>query len=253
MGHTEVALSRKDRPSEALRETLTGNLEELQRLSALVTDMLFLSRADRGAMARCGAPSRLAALVRQAVDYHEAPLAEAQVRVYIEGDAETAVDEPLFKRAVSNLLGKATRYALPGSAITVHISLVSDQAEVFVENSGPDIDALHMPRLFDRFFRADMPRADGHMHHGLGLAIVAAIARMHAGQTHATSGEDALGLDLQSAAPNFGKLKRRDGSGNPGSDSPVSSPSRRACAQSACAVSRWTPACTSSQQPAEEP
>ncbi|MCR8959822.1 two-component sensor histidine kinase [Variovorax sp. S2] len=108
IGHTEVALSREDRPVEALRDTLTGNLEELQRLAALVNDMLFLSRADRGATARCDAASPLAELVRQVVDFHEGPLSEAQLRVHVEGDAEIAVDQPLFKRAVSNLLGNAT-------------------------------------------------------------------------------------------------------------------------------------------------
>jgi two-component system heavy metal sensor histidine kinase CusS len=189
IGHTEVALSREDRPAHALRDTLIGNLEELQRLAALVSDMLFLSRADRGATARCGATSRLADLVRQVVDFHEAPLSEAQLRVFIEGDAEIAVDEPLFKRAVSNLLGNATRYAVKGSAITVHIGVDAQcGAEISVENAGPDIDALHIPRLFDRFFRTDESRSDGHLHHGLGLAIVAAIARMHSGHTVATSG-----------------------------------------------------------------
>jgi two-component system heavy metal sensor histidine kinase CusS len=189
IGHTEVALSREDRPVDALRETLTANLEELQWLAALVSDMLFLSRADRGAAARCGAPSRLADLVRQVVDFHDAPLSEAGLRVHIEGDAEIAVDQPLFKRAVSNLLGNATRHAEEDSAITVHISADTEgRAEVAVENKGPDIDALHIPRLFDRFFRTDESRADGHLHHGLGLAIVAAIARMHSGHTVAVSG-----------------------------------------------------------------
>ncbi|QGW83723.1 heavy metal sensor histidine kinase [Variovorax paradoxus] len=189
IGHTEVALSREDRPAEALRDTLTGNLEELQRLAALVNDMLFLSRADRGATARCDAVSPLADLVRQVVDFHEGPLSEAQLRVYIEGDAQVAVDQPLFKRAVSNLLGNATRYALRGSSITVHIGVNAEGgAEIWVENTGPDIDARHIPRLFDRFFRTDESRTDGHLHHGLGLAIVAAIARMHSGHTMATSG-----------------------------------------------------------------
>lgn len=189
MGHTEVALSRDDRAVASLRETLVVNLEELQRLSALVNDMLFLSRADRGATARCGEPVSLAALVRQVVDFHEAPLGEAQLRVHMEGDAQMAVDAPLFKRAVSNLLGNATRYAAQGSLITVHIGVdPQGQAEISVENEGPDIDASHIPRLFDRFFRSDESRVDGHLHHGLGLAIVAAIARMHAGRTLAMSG-----------------------------------------------------------------
>ena len=59
IGHTEVALSR-ERPAEALRDTLLSNLEEAQRLAALVNDMLFLSQADRGATARRGRSASLA-------------------------------------------------------------------------------------------------------------------------------------------------------------------------------------------------
>lgn len=189
IGHTEVALSRNDRSAQALRDTLAGNLEELQRLAALVNDMLFLSRADRGATARYRTPSRLADLVHQVVEFHDAPLSEALLRVDVEGDADIAVDQPLFKRAVSNLLGNATRYAVKGSSITVRIGVnAQGSAEVTVENAGPDIDTLHIPRLFDRFFRTDESRTDWHVHHGLGLAIVAAIARMHSGQTFAVSG-----------------------------------------------------------------
>nr|WP_274708797.1 ATP-binding protein [Variovorax sp. S12S4] len=81
------------------------------------------------------------------------------------------------------------RYAVKGSAITVRIGVNAEGgAEISVENTGPDIDALHIPRLFDRFFRTDESRTDGHLHHGLGLAIVAAIARMHSGYTMAISG-----------------------------------------------------------------
>jgi two-component system heavy metal sensor histidine kinase CusS len=203
IGHTEVALSREDRPAAALRETLTENLEELQRLAAMVSDMLFLSRADRGAIARCGAPSGLADLVRQVVEFHDAPLSEAGLRVCIEGDAEIAVDQALFKRAVSNLLGNATRYAAEGSTITVHIGVDTEgRAEVAVENTGPEIDAQHIPRLFDRFFRTDESRTDGHLHHGLGLAIVAAIARMHEGHTLAVSagGRTRIGFAVSRAS-----------------------------------------------------
>ncbi|MCU0928370.1 MAG: ATP-binding protein, partial [Burkholderiaceae bacterium] len=61
--------------------------------------------------------------------------------------------------------------------------------QVVVQNAGAEIDAASLPRLFDRFFRGDASRCcdDGQQHHGLGLAIVAAIARMHAGSTLAES------------------------------------------------------------------
>jgi two-component system, OmpR family, heavy metal sensor histidine kinase CusS len=188
VGQTELALSR-ERSNESLRETLASNLEEMQRLSAMINDMLFLSHADRGAVARRGQPASLAALARQVVEFHEAPLEDAGLQLQVEGDATLAVDEALFKRAVSNLLGNATRFAERGSTVVIRIAPeAAEQVQVVVQNTGAAIDAQSLPRLFDRFFRADASRCcDGEQHHGLGLAIVAAIARMHAGRTLAES------------------------------------------------------------------
>jgi two-component system heavy metal sensor histidine kinase CusS len=192
IGETEVALSR-ERPVAELRDTLVSNLEEMQRLSAMVNDMLFLSHADRGAVARRGAPVSLAALAQQVVEFHEAPLEDAGLALRVEGDALVAVDEPLFKRAVSNLLGNATRFAERGSTVLVRIAPEAtadpeQQVTVVVQNQGQPITAQQLPRLFDRFFRGESSRyCPEEQHHGLGLAIVAAIARMHAGRTLAES------------------------------------------------------------------
>jgi two-component system heavy metal sensor histidine kinase CusS len=191
IAQTEVTLAR-ERSTEVLRDTLISNLEELQRLSAMVNDMLFLASADRGATARREKPCSLAELARQVVEFHEAALDDAKLTVKIEGDAMVAVDEPLFKRALSNLVGNATRFAKPGSLVRIQITNESaEELKVTVENAGEAIDAQQLPRLFDRFFRADTSRCcDGEeQHHGLGLAIVAAIARMHSGRTLAESRE----------------------------------------------------------------
>ncbi len=189
IGETELALAR-ERPAAELAETLHSNLEELRRLAALVNDMLFLSQADRGAVARRGAPVSLAAVAAEVVDFHEAACDEAGLAVRIEGDAVLPVDEPLFRRALSNLIGNALRFAEQGSTVVVRIAPeAADRVAVEVQNRGAEIDAAALPRLFDRFFRGDASRCcdDGEQHHGLGLAIVAAIARMHAGATLAES------------------------------------------------------------------
>ncbi len=187
IGHTEVALSR-ERPAEALRDTLLSNLEEAQRLAALVNDMLFLSQADRGASARRGRTASLASLAAQVVEFHEALLEEAGLTVSIEGDAQAAVDEPLVKRALANLLGNAIRFAQRGSCVLVCIAPdAAEQVRVEVRNAGEPIAPQHLERLFDRFFRVEAARPDSQSHHGLGLAIVAAIARMHAGRPLAAS------------------------------------------------------------------
>ena len=205
IGETEVALSR-ERSADSLRETLVSNLEEMQRLSALVNDMLFLSHADRGAVARRGAPVSLAALAQQVVEFHEAPLEDAGLALRVEGDATVPVDEPLFKRALSNLLGNATRFADRGSTVLVRIApqqQLSGEVQVMVQNQGQPIALQQLPRLFDRFFRGDESRCcPNEQHHGLGLAIVAAIARMHAGRTLAEheAGVTRVGFTLATGA-----------------------------------------------------
>ena len=199
IGETEVALSR-ERSNDSLQETLASNLEEMQRLSTLVNDMLFLSHADRGAVARRGNPISLAALAAQVIEFHEGTLEEAGVACVVDGDAQLAVDESLLKRALSNLIGNACRYAERGSTIVVGFAPDdAEQVRVTVQNTGAAIDEAVLPRLFDRFFRADESRCCGEeQHHGLGLAIVAAIARMHAGRTLAesTSGLTRVGFTL---------------------------------------------------------
>lgn len=188
IGQTEVALSR-ERTAVELQDVLHSNLEELHRMAAIVNDMLFLAQADRGVKARRGHVVSLAKLVHQVVDFHEAPLQEKDLKVSIEGDADLTVDEPLFKRALSNLLGNAIRYADAGSTLLVRIERETDErVRLWVENTGLAIEPEHLPRLFDRFFRADVSRCElERPHHGLGLSIVAAIARMHDGFTAAES------------------------------------------------------------------
>ena len=188
IGQTELALSR-ERPVAELRDTLLSNLEEMQRLSTLVNDMLFLSHADRGAVARRGQPVSLAALAQEVREFHEAQLEERQLTLQVQGDATLPVDASLVKRALSNLLGNAARFARPGSTVVVQLlpaeaSSPAREVQVLVQNQGEPIPEQALPRLFDRFFRCDAARAREHdQHHGLGLAIVAAIARMHQGRT----------------------------------------------------------------------
>lgn len=198
IGSTELAL-RKARGADELREVLGSNLEELQRLAGIVQDMLFLSQADRGSSARRVATASLAGLVRQVVEYHDAALEEANLQVEVAGDAAGDFDLSLLQRALSNLLANATRYADRGTCIRIDIDDGDARAlRLAVVNQGATIAPGHLPRLFDRFFRGDQARSGAHRNHGLGLAIVAAIARMHGGQTFASSagGVTSIGLTL---------------------------------------------------------
>jgi two-component system, OmpR family, heavy metal sensor histidine kinase CusS len=195
----ELALRRPEHFD--MDEVLSSNLEELHRLTGIVNDMLFLSQADRGASARRSFVPSLAAVVERVADYHEAALAEAELRLVVFGDIAGHFDEPLLRRAVSNLIGNATQYARKGTEVQVNIAAASDtEVSLVVANQGETVAPEVLERIFDRFFRASASREHGQKNHGLGLAITAAIARMHGGRTTATSvaGTTKIGLLLTS-------------------------------------------------------
>jgi two-component system heavy metal sensor histidine kinase CusS len=182
-----------------MEEVLSSNLEELHRLAGIINDMLFLSKADRGATARRSFVPSLAAVVERVAEYHEAALADADLRLKVSGDGTGHFDEPLLRRAVSNLIGNATQYAKPGTEVEVSIGVVSDtEVSLVVANQGETVSPEILGRIFDRFFRASASREHGQKNHGLGLAITAAIARMHGGRTTAASinGKTEIGLVL---------------------------------------------------------
>ena len=186
MGSTEIAL-RKARDVETLRDVLGDHLEDLQRMSMIVQDMLFLSQADRGAEARRESVDSLARLVNAVADLHEAAIEDAGLQLQVDGDAACAVDIRLLQRALSNLIGNATRHALPQSTIVVKINRHDAEVALRVVNQGNTIPDEHLPYLFNRFYRVDSARTEAVRNHGLGLAIVSAIARMHRGRTLAES------------------------------------------------------------------
>jgi two-component system heavy metal sensor histidine kinase CusS len=194
----ELAL-REPADPRALRDLLGSQLEELRRMTAIVRDMLFLSQADHGARARRVPVPSLATVANDVVAYHEAALADAGLQVAVQGDIDGRFDTPLLKRAISNLLGNATRYADPGSTVRIEIGHAGPGlARLAVINRGAPIPPEHLPRLFDRFHRVEAARPHADAHHGLGLSIVAAIARMHEGKTFAEcrDGQTMVGLRL---------------------------------------------------------
>ncbi|WP_448684600.1 heavy metal sensor histidine kinase [Achromobacter xylosoxidans] len=186
IGETELALSGK-RPEAVLRDILGSNLEELQRLSGIVNDMLFLSQADRGAQARGSWTASLAQVLSEVADYHEAEAMDADLSFAVSGEAAAHVDRPLLQRAVSNLVSNAVRYAHRGTRIDLLIDRGDEGIRIAVRNHGDPIGQEHLPRLFYRFYRMEAARVFDANHHGLGLAIVAAIARMHGGRPFACS------------------------------------------------------------------
>ncbi len=212
MGQTEVAF-RRPRSPEALRSVLESNLEELQRLSGIVNDMLFLARADGGEIARASPPASVREQAIAAVEFHEAALAEAGLEARVDGDALASFDAGLVRRALSNLLGNAIRHSDEGSTIALRVDAGAGCTRVSVTNPGARIPPDALRRMFDRFYRGEEPRSGGCGRHGLGLAIVAAIAGMHGGRAFAASadGLTTVGFTIGESAPARGGDSERAG------------------------------------------
>lgn len=187
--HTQVTLTRP-RTLEDYREALHSNLEELQWMAQLVNDMLYLAKADHGLLTPNREPLELAEEVDVLLEYF-APLAEdARVALSREGSARMEGDRGMLRRALSNLLDNALRFTPADGEIRVRIADRLNGLRLTIENSGDGIDEALLPRLFDRFYRADPARQEGSSEHaGLGLAITQSIIRAHGGQIHCESNE----------------------------------------------------------------
>lgn len=199
IGQTQVTLSR-ERGATELKEVLHSNLEDLERLRAIVNDMLFLARADRGERAPNRIEVSIAQEVAHAVEYLEFIFEEAGVKVRIAGDARASIETSLFRRAVTNLLQNAVQHAPRGAEIVVLVLQQPGAIRVSVQNTGSGIAREHLSRLFDRFYRVDSSRSGSRENHGLGLAIVRAVATMHGGTVFAESDNDATSIGFTVAS-----------------------------------------------------
>jgi two-component system heavy metal sensor histidine kinase CusS len=186
--HTQVTLTRP-RPIEDYREALHSNLEELQWMAQLVNDMLYLAKADHGLLTPKREALELAQEVDLLLEYFALLAEDARVTLTREGNARLEGDRSMLRRALSNLLDNALRFTPAEGEVRVRIVEQAKGLNLTVENSGDGIDGALLPRLFDRFYRADPARQEGSSEHaGLGLAITQSIVRAHGGQIRCESG-----------------------------------------------------------------
>jgi two-component system heavy metal sensor histidine kinase CusS len=184
------------RTVEDLEETIGSNLEEIERMSQLVNDMLFLAGADQGERAQELALVDLAAEADRTLNYCEQLLREGGLTGSRIGQAAIECNPALVQRALVNLIANAIRHTESGQRIVVAIESLATGIRLSVENPGPEIPVDVRAHMFDRFFRADGARARATGGHGLGLTIVAAVARMHGGTVFVerTSAANCVGL-----------------------------------------------------------
>ena len=186
LGRTQVALSQQ-RTKEDLLQALEENVEEIERLNRLVTDMLFLAHADSSSFVLAAKPVELSTLASEIVDFMELPAEERGMSFRISGNAIVNVDSSLIQRAITNLVSNAIRYGTPNGVIDLNITSDESTVRFSVINHGEQIPVEHQVRLFDRFYRTEFSRAREAGGSGLGLSIVKAIMHLHRGSVEVQS------------------------------------------------------------------
>jgi heavy metal sensor kinase len=179
----EVAL-RSPREPEQYGRVIGDMLEEVERLTRLSDQLLFLCREDAGLIPLAAATIPLDDLVADAVEHMRA-VAEAKgltlqrdrlAACPIRGDADQ------LRRLFFNLLDNAIKFTPAGGTVRVTLDRSDGEASVVVEDAGIGIPAEHLPHLFQRFYRVDPARGGETDGTGLGLAICRSIAEAHGGR-----------------------------------------------------------------------
>jgi two-component system, OmpR family, heavy metal sensor histidine kinase CusS len=188
LGEAQVALSRP-RTAAEYRAVLESSVEECERLSRMIENMLFLARADNAQARTAPQWIDLRKSLENILSYYELLAEERNIRIALEVRAEKGsaprawADELLLSRAVGNLLSNALRHGPSDCTVTVRAAARADgSADIEVVNPGGGIAAEHLPRIFDRFYRPCSAREDSSAGSGLGLAIVKSIAELHGGR-----------------------------------------------------------------------
>lgn len=188
IGHTQVVLSRS-RSADDYRAALESNMEEFERLSRMVGDMLLIARTDNPATQVTRRPVDLHAVAQKMQQFYEPILAENELSLSLAGQGTIEADQLMIERAVSNLLSNAVRHAERGSEIRIDIRTAPSAITLEVSNRGQPIPPQVRDRMFTRFAHAD---TDGRSSDGigLGLAIVQSIMKLHGGAVSVESGTD---------------------------------------------------------------
>ncbi|MCC2597817.1 heavy metal sensor histidine kinase [Allopusillimonas soli] len=197
---TEVALS-QSRSVEQYREILYSNLEEYERMAKMVSDMLFLAKADNNLLKPELVEIDLQAEMRILFDYFGAWAEEREVGLKLVGPRGCIIgDRLMIRRALSNLLSNAIRYTPAGGTVTAIFEVESTNIRLCVQNPGPVIPPEHITHIFERFYRPDASRQRTGEGAGLGLAIVKSIVEAHGGKISARSTAEATTFEILSPA-----------------------------------------------------
>ncbi len=187
-GETEVALRSPSLPEE-IRLVLSSNLEELDRLTCIVNDLLTLSEAESGIQALIKEPVDLKGLLEDLVDQMRLLASDRNLRIEIQSVPALWIDADKLwiRRAIVNLLHNAIKYSRDGGKIEVSASMENSTVKLRIRDYGIGILPQDLSHIFDRFYRADPARSRDSGGVGLGLALVKWIIEAHNGSIRVES------------------------------------------------------------------
>jgi signal transduction histidine kinase len=173
---------------------------EVDRLSALVDDLLELARA--ASVEGTAEPVDLAALVRAAGDRWGGPAAAAGDRIAIEapGECRVVASAPELSQVLDNLIENSLRYTPAGTAITVEAYAADGMATLAVADDGPGIPQDERDRIFERFYRGSTGKHAG-TGTGLGLAVAAELVRRWEGELALSVASNGTGARFEATFP----------------------------------------------------
>ena len=191
-------------PGEDIVELVERATSEVEQITELIDEVLFLSELESGARVVSLGATPVRPVLEEALGELEERAARAGVELRLECDenVELAVRPRMLRVVVRNLAENAIRYAGPGAVFTLSVQRLRDGAVVLAaSDDGVGVDEVELPRLFERFFRSDRARASRGT--GLGLAIVKHVVTQ-AGGTVEARGARGRGLEIRCVFPPAG-------------------------------------------------
>jgi signal transduction histidine kinase len=184
-------------PGEDIPELVARATDEVEQITELIDEVLFLSELESGARVVSLGATPIRAVLEEALDELEERAARAgvELRLLCDDEFELAVRPRMLRVVVRNLAENAIRYAGPGAIFTLEVERLPDGSVVLAgRDDGVGVEAVELPRLFERFYRADRARASRGT--GLGLAIVKHVVTQ-AGGTVEAHGARGRGLEIR--------------------------------------------------------
>ncbi len=187
-GYAETLL-KDDPPADVRAGFLAAMLANAQRMQRLIDDLLDLSRIESGGWRPMPGPVALDPLAREVWATVEASVHKTlRFEVALEpGAAEAWADAEAVRQILQNVLENSARHTPDGGRIDVRAARVSSGLRVEISDTGQGIPSEHLPRIFERFYRADPARSREQGGTGLGLAIVKHLVEGQGGRVEAES------------------------------------------------------------------